>query len=79
MRSAGQLTLYIGADADSDLATTAIQQAGLDHLIVQCTPGTCDFRTPMLISSLGVFDGLRSIVWFIDVEKKSGLLEIYNQ
>lgn len=65
------ITLYLGDDIDSQKASTAVREAGIEPFIVTCNPGNCDFETPLLISSQGVFDTLGSIIWFIGLPSRS--------
>ena len=67
-----KVALYVGRDKDSDRASTLVREAGIEPIVVTCTPGACDFDTPLLITARGVFVGLSEIVWFASLARRGG-------
>lgn len=70
--AAEKVALYVGRDKDSSRASTLVREAGIEPIVVTCTPGVCDFKTPLLIAASGVFEGLGEIVWFASLARKGG-------
>lgn len=66
------VTLFVGQDSDSEKAVEAVKAAGIAYRVVDCRLTECDFDTPLLISSSGVFDSLTSIVWFGQLAAQEG-------
>jgi len=60
-------TLFVGKDKESKEAEHAVGVSGMKVHIVECTHTTCDFTPPLLISSDGVFEGLKLIKWYTQV------------
>ena len=60
-------TLFIGANSESTEAGEIVKTSEINSQVVDGTQGYFDFEPPLLISSWGVFEGLKSIKWFAEV------------
>jgi hypothetical protein len=65
------VTLFIGSDPDSGQALEIVKNFPFGLKVVDCNIVECDFETPLLISSWGVFDDLNSIIWFGQVASQN--------